>query len=152
MWYRSCLFAFLSFPLYSSGYAAQLDPALSRLLEKLHVDEQIDIIIDIKEKFDANSVRDSTAPVTGPALIRGLKETARQTQIPVLDVLKRHGITQFKQFWLSNKISATVPVSLISELKEMSAIGRLSLDVTVTMPKRLSSGHRGAYSENSRQC
>lgn len=121
--------------------AALIDPGLGQLLPGLNPVDPVDIIIDIKDKIDAQALRDSNKALTQADLIEALKQKTLQTQAAVITLLKKNGITQIRQFWLSNKIAVTVPVSLIPELEQLPAIGRLSLDAPVLEP---SSGYQGS--------
>ena len=128
---RGALLLALGLLLCGQVSSAQMDPNLARLLSDLKPDDQVNIIIDIKDKVDASSIKDSTIPGSHSDLIEALKQKTLETQAPVLSVLKKHGVTKIKQFWLSNKIATTVPASLILELQALPAIGLLSLDAPV---------------------
>lgn len=60
-------------------------------------------------------------------LVRRLKAFAQKSQKPVLDTIKRHGVLNFKSYWITNRIY--VPqcgARLLSELKEHSSITEIT--------------------------
>ncbi|WP_305043106.1 S8 family serine peptidase [Geoalkalibacter sp.] len=68
------------------------------------------------------------------ALVRELKERARRSQEPLLDLLRRRGVAEITSLWLVNGLAFDASPALIAELGQYVEVAAMHLDEPVAPP------------------
>jgi hypothetical protein len=102
--------------------------------------ERVDIIIRFAEKADLSPLSRMTAQQRRLALRPLLERHAQVAYTPLIRYLEARGGSHFKTLWLSNSLSARVPVDLIEAIAARDDVQGLNLDATVQLPDQPKAG------------
>ena len=117
-----------------------IDPALAAVLAGTPPDQQVSVIITLKDQFDAGTIRGPLRAVNHRKLLDSLHGKADATQANLRALLKvGHGRGQVQSYtplWIINAIAVTANNAAINELARLPEVGSIVLDATIPGPSR----------------
>lgn len=128
----------LSVILNGTAFAGEIAPDLADRLDSMSSEDTVRILIKMSEQPMVSTAMDPEMAY------RTMIDTAERTQDTVLDYLKglnKDKVKTYKSFWLSNLIFTEVKKELITEIKDLPGVGRISEDfkITIDVEKKASS-------------
>jgi bacillopeptidase F len=117
-----------------TSHASIIEPELEQVLQVAAPDEDISVIVTLKEKVDFNQFKNKDKGLLRAMMIRALKSKADLTQIPIQGFLKGRGAQRIVTLWLINGMAVTAPSDVISELAIMPLVESIRLDHTLKAP------------------
>jgi bacillopeptidase F len=115
--------------------AGSITPSLESLLQQLTPEDEVSVIVSLREKVDLVPYQLVEAHQLRPRLIRELKNKALITQKPLKAFLKRQKAKHIKPLWLINAIAARAKVHVIRKLAARPDVAEVRLDYTLHLPE-----------------
>jgi len=114
--------------------AGSIGAALQDRLEKLGPDDEVAIIVRLKDKVDVRAFKDLDRGERRAKILKALHAKADQSLEPLRVVLNQGRVRRMQDLWLINGLAATVPAHRVGALANKPWIGNISLDMMLAAP------------------
>ncbi|MEJ2345789.1 MAG: S8 family serine peptidase [Gammaproteobacteria bacterium] len=114
--------------------AGSIGSSLKERLEQLGPDDEVAVIIRLKDKADVHSFKDLDRHARRAKIIKALRDKAAQSLEPLRVVLNQGKVRRMRDLWLINGVAATVPAHRVGALANKPWVGNISLDMTLAAP------------------
>jgi serine protease AprX len=123
---------------YTVSYAYVTTPDLEAALGSLPPDEEIPVIVTLREKADLRNLRGEGV---GPSrrlhrqkLIETLKGFADTSQIPFKALLKSRNAKNLRSLWINNGVAFSAPAHVIREIAGLPEVDHITVDYVLPAP------------------
>jgi hypothetical protein len=134
------MFAGNAFPQYM-----KVSDRLQKNLQSLNPLEYTRVLIVLRDQVDIETLDkelyriNATLEYRAQTVINTLQQKARQTQGPVLEILRNEKdngkVKEYIDFWVSNVIYAEVTAEVVNELSRLNEVGLIDLDEKIYYDK-----------------
>ena len=118
------------------SYSAVISPEIETTLARTGTEQEIPVIITLKDKVDLTLFKDGDKDLLRPKLIKALLEKADSTQTPIKAFLAERGVKQIRSLWAINGVLFKATPRVIREVAEQPNIERIRLDQIQTFRDR----------------
>jgi len=108
--------------------AGVISPELEETLVKTGTEQEIPVIITLKDKVDLTLFKDEDKGLLRSKLIKALREKADSTQVPIKAFLDERGVKQIRSLWAINGMLFKATPHVIREVADQPNIERIRLD------------------------
>jgi bacillopeptidase F len=115
--------------------ANSIDPKLESILHELRDDDELSVIISLRERVDFSTFRTQKGHRLRTGLIKALKRKAHLTQKPLTIFLNKNGVKNITPLWLINSMAFTAKVRMIRKLAARPDVTEVRLDYKLHLPK-----------------
>lgn len=119
----------------SQTSAGAITPELETALEGLGSEDEVSVIVSIREKINLDSYRVGNGHKVRSKLIKALKRKTHTTQKPLRTLLKQEGAKRVTALWLINSMAVTAKVRTIRKLAARPDVAEVRLDYTLHLPE-----------------
>jgi len=114
--------------------AGTIGTALQERLQELGPDDEVAIIVRLKDKVDVRAFKDLDRSERRSKILKALHAKADQSLAPLRVVLNQGRVHRMQDLWLINGIAASVPAHRVGALANRPWIGNISLDMMLAAP------------------
>lgn len=118
--------------------AGSVAPDLQRVMQGLHPDTEVAIIITLRDKAvlppSHAEDRKEDRKTRRSDFIKKHRETAQSTQFSLREFLSNQGSKDEKELWLINGVAVHVPARLVAQLASRAEVESVRLDAALTAP------------------
>ncbi len=111
-----------------------IEKELDAEIDRHAPDEEIQVIVTMKDKVNAALFRDGDKRLRQEKLVKALKSKSDQTQRPLKTHLKNRGARQMKDLWVINGVAVTIRADAIRELEKLPGIESIRQDYVLQAP------------------
>lgn len=111
-----------------TSHAAVISPELETTLARTATEQEIPVIITLKDKVDLTLFKDENKGLLRSKLIKALKQKADSTQAPIKAFLEERGVKQIRSLWAINGMLIKATSRVIREIADQPNIERIRLD------------------------
>ena len=123
----------------SARARAVIDPALAQVLNAAAPDQNVNVIVYLKDQLDPRTIRGRDRRESHRLVIEGLRNKSESTQIQVRTLLKdreaRGTARKYTPLWIVNGVAVSAHSSVIDEMARLPSVGRIILDATISAPR-----------------
>ena len=121
-----------------SPQANKIAPDVQQALDALPDGGRLPVIVTFAEQADLGQIKGATRAERLEQVVRALRETAKNTQLPVRAALQEQrlaqGVEQVTYFWIFNGMSMTAAPEVIAEFASRPEVRSIDLDETIPAP------------------
>lgn len=122
----------------SQVHASPVSPQLEAVLGSLPPDEEIPVIVTLREKPDLRGLKSELTGISRrpqrQKLIEMLKGLADSSQTLLKALLETRKAKNVRSLWIINGIAFSIPAYMVQEIAGQPEVERVSLDSTVSVP------------------
>ncbi len=131
----------LSFLIFNTGYAAQLSSDLSLALIQADPTDKISVIVKFVDKINLKQHRFNNATLKRKTyrknLLRSLKNKNFTRATIIEKFLKVNNIKSIQTLYLSNRLSAVIPIKLINEIADFPGVESIRINSVIWLAEPL---------------
>jgi len=113
-----------------TSHAGVISPELETTLARTATEQEIPVIITLKDKVDLTLFKDKDKSLLRSNLIKALKQKTDSTQAPIKAFLEERGVKQIHSLWAINGMLIKATPRVIREIADQPNIERIKLDQT----------------------
>jgi bacillopeptidase F len=116
--------------------AGEIGPKLATALAAADAGDEIAVIVDFHDRFEAASVKRAGGRAERrAALVRELRRRSEAAQAPVRELLRARGVTDYTVLWAINGLAVEATPEIIRGLAARPEVAEVRLDATVVLAR-----------------
>jgi serine protease AprX len=114
--------------------AFELAPELQSALGSSRSDEELSVVVTLKNEIEPALFTDSDKTVRRHHLVRALKDQAELKLKPLQDLLENRGVKSIKSLWIINGLAIKATPGVVRELAHQLGVENVKLDYVIHAP------------------